>query len=157
MNSASNLIPKIFVAALIVLIPLIAAEWLSPQFPWLMRQILLFVWGVGATLIAERVLFSNTLHESLRTVGFGPARAVAIGVALLVSIPMWIFLPAFAWFRGVSVGFKQDWLVLLFGVVLVNGIAEEVLHRGFVFGHLRRKHPFVRAAMLAAVVFAAQH
>jgi membrane protease YdiL (CAAX protease family) len=45
----------------------------------------------------------------------------------------------------------------LIGVVLVNGIAEEVIHRGLVFGHLRSERSFGRAALLSALLFAAQH
>jgi membrane protease YdiL (CAAX protease family) len=46
---------------------------------------------------------------------------------------------------------------VLVGVVLVNGIAEEVIHRGFVFRHLRRDRTFAKAALLSATIFAAQH
>jgi membrane protease YdiL (CAAX protease family) len=42
-------------------------------------------------------------------------------------------------------------------VILVNGITEEVLYRGFVFGHLQQEYSFNRAAMLCASLFAAQH
>jgi membrane protease YdiL (CAAX protease family) len=40
---------------------------------------------------------------------------------------------------------------------MVNGIAEEVIHRGFVFGHLRRGRSFASAATISALLFAAQH
>jgi hypothetical protein len=42
-------------------------------------------------------------------------------------------------------------------VFLVNGLAEEVIHRAFIFGHLRQTRPFRMAAAISAVVFAAQH
>ena len=70
---------------------------------------------------------------------------------------MWAFLPAFAWSRGVSIALRPEWLYLLVGVVLVNGITEEVIHRGYVFGHLRRGRSFLAAATLSAMVFAVQH
>ena len=89
--------------------------------------------------------------------GFVPARMPTLVVALLVSLPMWLFLPLFAWTKGIAVALRPDWLLLLVGVVLVNGITEEVIHRGFVFGHLRRERAFATAATLAAMLFAAQH
>jgi hypothetical protein len=47
--------------------------------------------------------------------------------------------------------------MVLLGVILLNGITEEIIHRGFVFNHLRRHYPFAAAAGIAAVVFAGQH
>jgi membrane protease YdiL (CAAX protease family) len=70
---------------------------------------------------------------------------------------MWAFLPSFAWTRVVTITLRPEWLYLLAGVVLVNGITEEVIHRGFVFGRLRRGRSFAAAATLSAMVFAAQH
>ena len=156
-NTGSTSVTKVCAPATIVIAPLIAAAWLPHAFPLGLRQILLSVWGVGAILIAERLLFSPTLREALRAVGFVRARTSTLVVAVLVSLPMWAFLPAFAWTRGVSMALRPEWLYLLVGVVLVNGITEEVIHRGFVFGHLRRRRSFLAAATLSAIVFAAQH
>jgi membrane protease YdiL (CAAX protease family) len=158
MNSGSHFAAKVLGSATAVILPLIAAAWFIPSgFPMLLRQILLCVWGVGATLAAERLFFSKSLGEARRTVGIVPARTSALIVALAVSLPMWVFLPAFARFRGVSVTLQPDWFALLIGVVLVNGITEEVIHRGFVFGHLRRERSFAAAVTLSAILFAAQH
>lgn len=52
---------------------------------------------------------------------------------------------------------QPEWLPLLIGVVLVNGVTEEAIHRGFVFGHLRHGRSFMAAATLSAAIFAAQH
>jgi membrane protease YdiL (CAAX protease family) len=139
------------------MIPLIAAAWFSPDFPMLLRQILLCAWGVGATLAAERLLFSRTWRQAWQAVGFVQARLTALIIALLVSLPMWLFLPLLAWLQNTPIQLQPDWPALLVGVILVNGITEEVLHRGFVFGHLQQEYSFVRAAMLSALLFAAQH
>ena len=52
---------------------------------------------------------------------------------------------------------NPDWLSILLGVILVNGLAEEFIHRAFVFGNLRREHSFAVAAGISAAIFAAQH
>jgi membrane protease YdiL (CAAX protease family) len=143
--------------AIVVIVPLVAVAWLPPGFPHLVRQFLLCVWGVGAILVAERVFFSNSLKAALRAVGFVQAREATLGVVLLASLPMWAFLPLFAWTRATAVDLRPEWLSLLLGVVLVNGVTEEVIHRGFVFGHLRRGRSFATAAAVSAMVFAAQH
>lgn len=143
--------------ALIVITPLIAAAWLPPGFPYLLRQLLLCVWGIGAILVAERWLFTETLTTALRAVGFASVRTRVLALTFVASVPMWAFLPLVAWTKGVPPALRPDWLSLLVGVVLVNGITEEVIHRGFVFGHLRRGRSFAVAATLSAAIFAAQH
>ncbi|MET0167676.1 MAG: hypothetical protein ABW318_22100, partial [Vicinamibacterales bacterium] len=97
MNAGLTSVTKVCAPATIVTAPLIAAAWLPPTFPLGLRQILLSVWGVGATLVAERLLFSSTLREAPGSVGFVRARTSALVAAVLVSLPMWAFLPAFAW------------------------------------------------------------
>jgi membrane protease YdiL (CAAX protease family) len=157
MNAGLASVTKICVPAAIVIAPLIAAAWLPAEFPHLLRQLLLCVWGVGAMLASERKLFSGTLNEALRVLGFVRVRTPTLIVALLVSLPMWAFLPLYAGTREAAIDLRPDWLPLLMGVILVNGITEEVIHRGFVFGHLRRGRSFLAAATLSAMVFGAQH
>jgi membrane protease YdiL (CAAX protease family) len=123
----------------------------------LLRQILLCAWGVGATLAAERLLFSRTWLQAWQAVGFVQARLPTLIIVLLVSLPMWLFLPFLAWVKDVPIRLQPDWPVLLVGVILVNGIAEEVIHRAFVFGHLQQERSFRQAATLSALLFAAQH
>jgi membrane protease YdiL (CAAX protease family) len=149
---------KVAVPAALVIAPMIAAAWFpETAAPLLVRQAALCIWGVGATLAFERWLFSKTLQTAIRSVGFVPARRYALAIAVLASVPMWLFLPLFAWLNSVPVELRTDWLSVTLGVVLVNGITEEVLHRAFVFGHLRRGRSFLRAAVLSASIFAAQH
>ena len=42
-------------------------------------------------------------------------------------------------------------------MLLVNGVAEEVIHRAFIFGHLRETRTFWASATIAAVILATQH
>lgn len=148
---------KIYGTALIVIAPLVAAAWLPPGFPHLFRQLLLCIWGLGSIVVAERLLYRDTLGQAIRAVGFKRPRLRTIVVACLVSLPMWAFLPLRLWAQGVAAELRPDWLPLLLGVVLVNGLTEEAIHRGFVFGHLRRGRSFALAATSSAAVFAAQH
>jgi membrane protease YdiL (CAAX protease family) len=157
MNTRSTSLTRVVGPAIVVIVPLVAAAWLPSGFPHLARQVLLCVGGVGAILVAERTLFSNTLKEAVRAVGFVRAPKATLEMALLASLPMWAFLPLFAWTSGTAMDLRPEWPSLLLGVVLVNGVTEEVIHRGFVFGHLRRGRPFATAATISAMLFAAQH
>ena len=58
---------------------------------------------------------------------------------------------------GVSIRLTADGLVLLPGLFAQAGIAEEVLFRGFLFGHLRAGRSFWGAARLAMLPFVAVH
>ena len=107
-------------AAFIVIVPLVAASWLPPGFPVLLRQVLLTLWGAGAVVVADRWLFRRTFSESLRAVGFRCPSARALVAAGLASVPMWAFLPLAGWMNGANVELRPDWLVLLVGVVLVR-------------------------------------
>jgi membrane protease YdiL (CAAX protease family) len=55
--------------------------------------------------------------------------------------------------------FAHDWLIAMLGiaVVLAAPVAEEVFFRGFVFGGLRRRLPFVLAASISGVLFSLAH
>jgi membrane protease YdiL (CAAX protease family) len=152
-----SVLTKVSASAVLVIIPLIAGAWLPPGFPTLLRQLLLVVWGVGATFAAERLLFSASSAAAFRALGFAPAHPASLVLALLVSVPMWTFLPLLATSNGVPVALRPDWFWLLIGVVLVNGVTEEVIHRAFVFGHLRHGRSFVTAAAISATIFAGQH
>jgi hypothetical protein len=124
MKTQSNTLVKVYGTTSLVIIPLIAAAWFTPpDFPMLLRQVLLGIWGVGATLVAERLLFSRTWRRAWQAIGFVPARLSTLGVALLVSLPMWLFLPLLAWLNNTPIQLRPDWLALVLGVILVNGLA----------------------------------
>lgn len=149
---------RVLAGAVPVIAGMVAAAFLTPpDFPLLLRQVLLFVWGVGGILLAERLLFGPGAARIGRALGLAVPRRPAVLVALAVSVPMWAFLPLYGSLTGTPVGLTSDWLPIFVGVILVNGLTEEVIHRGFVFGHLRREQPFARAAATGAAVFAAQH
>jgi membrane protease YdiL (CAAX protease family) len=112
---------------------------------------------VAATLTAERILLRDTDHlpPSRRALGMPDTRgllaASAICVVLLFVVLM--FVPA----TGASVSFLPGWVSLLPGLFAQAGVAEEILFRGYLFGHLRRGRSFWRAATVSMLPFAAVH
>lgn len=99
--------------AIAVILPRIAAAWLPAGFPYLLRQLLLCVWGVGAILVVECWLFADTLAKAVRAVGFAFAPRRELALTFVASVPMWGFLPLVAWMQGVAAGLRPDWLALL--------------------------------------------
>src|SRR5262245_34736374 len=109
-------IARVYAPAVVVILPLIAASWLPPHVSVLLRNTALFAWGVGAVFMFERMLFSKTRQEAVRAMGFVRTGPSTVFAALVVSVPMWLFLPGLAWIRRVPLQLRPDWLALLAGV-----------------------------------------
>jgi membrane protease YdiL (CAAX protease family) len=150
---------KVLVGAAPVIASLIAPAFLSPSVieTQLGRQFLLLALGAGGILVAELVLLEARIPRALHTLGFAWPRWQAVALAGLISLPMWLFLPIMGWITGTEVGLNAEWPSILLGVILVNGITEEVIHRGFVFGNLRSVSNFWFATGVSAGVFGLQH
>lgn len=114
--------------------------------------------GIGAAVVVAVLLVERSLlgggiaARSLRA----PARrgllaATAVSAALLAVIPI------VAWSAGRRMELHPGWPLLLPGLFAQAGIAEEILFRGLLFGHVRRGRGFWRAALLATLPFIAVH
>ena len=112
---------------------------------------------VGATLLAERVLFIRTPVAAARAIGLGAPRRIGMAVSGGISVLLLLVVPAFLSVTGSSAALLPNTLSLLPGLVAQGGIAEEALFRGYLFGHLRKGRPFWRAAGLSMWPFTAAH
>ena len=149
---------KVLLGASPVIALLVAAAFFIPrEFPLLPRQVILFAWGIGGIVAAEYLLFGQGVARIATALGITAPRWRAVLVALLVSLPMWLFLPLYGAIAGIPMSVDAEWGAILIGVLLVNGVTEEVIHRGFIFGHLRRERTFASAAAISGAVFALQH
>lgn len=116
-------------------------------------------WGiVVATLVfLSAWVIQRQLHgEGLAAIGVRPEfRGLGIGVLLtLVLIAMAaVFLRA----TGARAEFIANWPWLALGMLFQGGLAEELIFRGYLFGHLRRTRTFWHAAWLSMAPFAAAH
>jgi membrane protease YdiL (CAAX protease family) len=72
-------------------------------------------------------------------------------------LPLLLFYPLFALVSNTPLAIQPTWPWLLINAVLINGLAEETMMRGFVFRHLREGRPFWHAAALSTVYFAGYH
>jgi membrane protease YdiL (CAAX protease family) len=57
----------------------------------------------------------------------------------------------------VDLPLKSNWPWVLIGIITGVGIAEESLFRGYVFGFLREKRTFLKAATLSMILFGTMH
>jgi membrane protease YdiL (CAAX protease family) len=112
---------------------------------------------VGATLVAERLAFATPPSRAVATLGLGRPQGRSLMVCSGLCIALLLVVPLFARATGSTAAFRPGWPWLLPGLFAQAGVAEEVLFRGYLFGHLRRGRSFWRAASLSMLPFVAVH
>ena len=121
------------------------------------QGILIATLVVAATVLTKRFLLRQQGGASVRRLGLGPPRlkglVVAGGIAVLLLVVALLFVRA----RELSPTFYPGWISLLPGLFAQGGIAEEVLFRGYLFGHIRVGRTFWRAAGLSMLPFVGVH
>jgi len=105
---------------------------------------------VGAGIVIQQIFHNETWKELGLTapVGRGIWAALLLAAVLLVLGNVLAggameLVPAAPW--------------LLLGVFAQGGIAEELVFRGYLFGHIRRTRPFWKATLISAIPFALVH
>ena len=112
----------------------------------------------AVVLAIEGLAFRRTPRQALAALGFGRPNPRALLAAGIISLGLISFFPIYAVVTGTPLVLKSDWLWVLVGAIVLNGLGEETLFRGFVFGHLRQAgHSFRRAGAISMVIFGAVH
>jgi membrane protease YdiL (CAAX protease family) len=113
---------------------------------------------VATTLVVEGLwLRRRSPASTARAIGLDVPRRRGVAVSTAVSLLVLLTVPAYAWATGVEVTFDPRTPWLLPGLFAQAGIAEEVVFRGYLFGHLRSGRTFWRAAGLSMLPFVAVH
>jgi membrane protease YdiL (CAAX protease family) len=112
---------------------------------------------VLATVIVQRVLFGQPPSVAIHWLGLTRATKQGLAAAATVGALLALIIPSYAWAIGASVTGYPGWPVLLPGLLAQAGVAEEVLFRGYLFGHAREHRPFWRAVISAMGPFVAVH
>jgi membrane protease YdiL (CAAX protease family) len=89
--------------------------------------------------------------------GFGSPSAASLVAAGIISLLLLLTIPVYALLAGTSFALISKWYLLLPGLAVQAGIAEEVLFRGYLFRHLRAGRSFWKAASLSTLPFAVIH
>ena len=112
---------------------------------------------VAATIIIERTFFGTGNRDLVAALGFGTPTVAGLAASFAVTALLVAMLLLFPLITGTRLTLQQDWMRPLPGLFLQAGIAEEVLFRGWLFGHLRQGRSFQRAALVSMIPFAAVH
>lgn len=109
------------------------------------------------TVLVERAVYKTPLRDAPRVLGLGIPNWRAVLVAAVIGIAIVAVLPLYAQSSGVPMTLVDGWFLLAVGLFAQHGIGEELLFRGFVFGHLRQGRTFWRAVWLSMIPFVAAH
>jgi membrane protease YdiL (CAAX protease family) len=154
---ATSLPAIAFIGVSAIGLPVVRGLGLAEAQATVVRGILPGLLGIITTILVERRLGGGTLRDATRRLGMGRPNGPQMAVALAGSLPIAIAYGVLFSVLDVSPRFADHLPLLVFKFVVAQGVAEELIFRGFVFRHLRPGRSFARAASLSAVVFSLVH
>jgi membrane protease YdiL (CAAX protease family) len=113
--------------------------------------------ALATALVVERLVFGRAPGPALHALGLGRPASRSLAAALAITLLMLTTWPLYALATGMTLAARPDWAWLALGIVAQYGVAEELIFRGYLFGHLRAGRSFRRALLLATLVFATAH
>lgn len=119
--------------------------------------VLICIVVVATTFGVEKLIFKQTVPDALRSLGLGCPNLRTMLVSIFICVMLLAFYPAFSLVTGAKLTLHDYWFGMFLGVFAQAGVAEEVLFRGYLFGHLRRGRTFWHAALLSLLPFVAVH
>lgn len=132
----------------------LAARWGQTWAALIVTAIMVLV-----AVLFEKQAFKKDAAQGLQALGYGKPNRPAILVAAIIGLIMLAFFPIFSLATGAQITLKADWFWILVGAIALNGVGEETLFRGYVFGGLRREAglSFRQAGFISMAIFAAVH
>ncbi len=107
--------------------------------------------------LGQRLLLRGSPEPVHRALGLGPPAYRALVPALTAGGLTLLVYVAGAAATGVTLELRSNWPVVLLSALLLHGVAEELVWRGFVFGHLRRTRSFWPAIAWSIPLIALTH
>ena len=92
-----------------------------------------------------------------RRLGLGRPAPRSVLAAAVVGAAVFVTYLVGAAVGHVPLELRSNWPAVLVGALIFNGVAEELVWRGFVFGFLRRRFPFPTALLLSMPLIALTH
>jgi len=114
--------------------------------------------GLAAATLVVMLLHGNrTVPSALSALGLGRPGSVALGISAAVSAALVACMPLVFHLAGAELVLPDNWFGLVLGIVLLNGIAEETIYRGYLFRRLRAGRTFTTAVLIGILLHALAH
>jgi membrane protease YdiL (CAAX protease family) len=110
---------------------------------------------IALPIMLEMLWYRKGLAQALSDIGITRVGGKGIRIALAYMVPLLLFFPVISLLANSPIAIRSNAVWLVINIILVNGFAEEILMRGYVFRHLREGRSFWRAATYATLFFAA--
>jgi hypothetical protein len=127
----------------------------SPMAP--LAALIALTAAVAVLAIGERVVYGTAPRAIPAALGFGRPVGRALVAAGVVSVAAIAALVGGAALLSIPLELRSGWPMVLLGVLIFHGLAEETVWRGFAFAHLRPGRTFRRAVLLAMPLIALTH
>lgn len=117
-------------------------------------------WGLvvlGCVVLAAWAVQRALHREGLAEVGVQTGIYRGLAMASALSLAMAAAAALYLWMQGAQASAYSNWGWLALGILAQGGVAEELVFRGYLFGHLRRTRGFWSAAAVSMIPFAAVH
>jgi membrane protease YdiL (CAAX protease family) len=111
----------------------------------------------GVLLVSAALTSGDSPVEMARRIGLGPPNARGLLAATIVGGGVFAAYVVGAALFGIDLEVRANWPTVLVGALLFHGLAEELVWRGFAFGHLRRRHRFWGAIAWSVPLIALTH
>jgi membrane protease YdiL (CAAX protease family) len=112
----------------------------------------------GTVLVAGERIVSRTSWRAIPArLGLGRPAWRAVVAAALVGAAVFATFVAGAALLGIDLELRSNWPAVFLGVLLFHGAAEEMVWRGYVYGHFRRTATFKRAVVRSMPLIALTH
>jgi membrane protease YdiL (CAAX protease family) len=112
---------------------------------------------IAMPVLLEMVLYRKQLSKALSDIGITRFNWVGVRISVIFLLPLLIFFPLYSLLATTPLLIRPHWQWFILSALLINGLAEETMMRGFVFRHLREERSFWRAAALSTAYFAGYH
>lgn len=130
---------------------------LAPAPPRVVGASIALVAAATVLVVCERVLGHHPPSTIPRRIGLGRPAVRALVAAGFVGTGVVATNVVGAAVLGIDLTLRRDWAGVLVGVLIFHGVAEELVWRGFAFGHLRRTHSFGASIARSIPLIAATH
>ena len=112
---------------------------------------------IATAFTVEMALFKQSFAQAVARLGLGRPSARVVAVTALFGGLMLACYPLITAITGAKFTLPSNAGWMLLGIAAMNGIAEEMMMRGYLFRHLRATRTFGRAIVWVMVLHAAMH